>query len=55
MSESLKGGKPEAHTPSKITYWHHELPPLDADPACEYFVEASSAGVPGTLAHRDEL
>jgi hypothetical protein len=36
-------------------YWHRELPPPDAEPMSEHVVEASSARVPGTLAHRDEL
>src|SRR5579884_1388966 len=36
-------------------YWHSELPPAEADPIAEYVVEATSARVPHTLAHRDEL
>ena len=32
-----------------------ELPPLTADMVGEHTIEASSARVPGTLAHRDEL
>ena len=36
-------------------YWHRELPPLDAVVLDEYFVDAASTRVPGTLAHRDEL
>ena len=39
----------------KIVYWHRELPPRDADIVAEHTVEAASARVPGTLAHRDEL
>ena len=39
----------------KIVYWHRELPPLDADIVAEHTVEAASAHVPGTIAHRDEL
>lgn len=39
----------------KIVYWHRELPPLDAEIVAEHTVEAASARVPGTLAHRDEL
>ncbi len=39
----------------KIVYWHRELPPLEADIVAEHTVEAASAHVPGTLAHRDEL
>jgi hypothetical protein len=39
----------------KIVYWHRELPPLEADLAGEHTIETTSAHVPGTLAHRDEL
>lgn len=38
-----------------LIYWHRELPPLDAEPVGEHVVEADSARVPGTIAHRDEL
>ena len=38
-----------------IVYWHSELPPLDVEAMGEQIVEAASARVPGTLAHRDEL
>lgn len=44
----------ESHMTPTI-YWHHELPPLDADPVAEHTVEATSAHVSDTLAHRDEL
>jgi hypothetical protein len=40
---------------AKIVYWHRELPPLDAEIVAEHTVEATSARVPGTLAHRAEL
>jgi hypothetical protein len=40
---------------TKIVFWHRELPPLDADAVEDYIVEATSARVPGTLLHRDEL
>ena len=40
---------------SKTIYWHRELPPIDAEAIGEHIVEAISARVPGTLAHRDEL
>ena len=40
---------------NKVVYWHRELPPLDADAVAEHIVEATSARVPGTLLHRDEL
>ena len=36
-------------------YWHRALPPLDAEPMADYVLEATSARVPGTLTHRDEL
>jgi len=36
-------------------YWHRELPPIDSEPMGEHVIEATSARVPGTLAHRDEL
>ena len=41
-------------TNPKVIYWHRELPPLDAEPIGEHTVEATSARVPGTIAHRDE-
>lgn len=40
--------------PAKI-FWHRELPPLTAEVVGEHTIEASSAKVAGTLAHRDEL
>jgi hypothetical protein len=40
---------------AKAVYWHRELPPLDAELVGEHTVEANSARVPGTLAHRDDL
>ena len=36
-------------------YWHRELPPADAEIIDEHILEATSARVQGTLAHRDEL
>ena len=39
----------------QILYWHRELPPLEAEAIGEHVVEATSARVPGTIAHRDEL
>ena len=39
----------------KIVYWHRELPPLDAEAVAEHVVEATSARIPGTLVHQDEL
>ena len=38
-----------------VVYWHHELPPLDAEPMGEHTLEATSARTTSTLAHRDEL
>ena len=38
-----------------IIYWHGELPPSDAQAMDEHVLEAVSARIPGTLAHRDEL
>lgn len=40
---------------TSIVYWHRELPPSDAEQMGEHVVEATSARVPSTLAHRDEL
>ena len=42
-------------TAPKTVFWHHELPPSDAEAIGEHIVEAASSRVPGTLAHRDEL
>ena len=39
----------------KVIYWHRDVPPLDADPAGEYTLEATSMRVKGDLAHRNEL
>ena len=36
-------------------YWHRNLPPSDAVPIGDHTIEVTSARVPGTLAHRDEL
>ena len=38
-----------------IVYWHRDLPPVDAEIVAEHVVEAESARVPGTIAHRDDL
>jgi len=40
---------------NRIIYWHGELPPLNAEAIGEHVVEATSARVPATHAHRDEL
>lgn len=46
----------EPHSPpSRIVYWHRELPPIDAEAVDEHVVEATSSRVQGTLSHRDEL
>ena len=39
----------------KVGYWHHELPPIEAEIAGEGALEATSRRVPGTIAHRDDL
>jgi hypothetical protein len=36
-------------------YWHRELPPLDADPAGEYTIEATSARVGDPFMDRDAV
>jgi hypothetical protein len=36
-------------------YWHRELPPLDADPAGEYTIEATSARVDDPSMDRDAI
>jgi hypothetical protein len=36
-------------------YWHRDMPPLDVEAIGEQIVEATSARVPSTLSHRDEL
>ncbi len=41
--------------PTKVVYWHRELPPLDAELIAEHVVEATSSRVPGTIGRRDEL
>ncbi len=42
-------------TTPKLVYWHHDWPPIDAEPIGEHTLEADSSRVPGTIAHRDEL
>jgi hypothetical protein len=39
----------------QVVYWHRDLPPLDAELLADHTIEATSAHVSGTLAHRDEL
>jgi hypothetical protein len=39
----------------RVVYWHRQLPPFDAEQMGEHVVEATSARVASTLAHRDEL
>lgn len=46
---------PDATNHRRIIFWHRELPPLDAEPVAEHFVEAASFRVQGTLEHRTEL
>jgi hypothetical protein len=52
LDQSVQSG---AQTTRKIIFWHRELPPLDAEYIGEHMIEAASARVPSTLAHRDEL
>ena len=40
---------------SKLIYWHHELPPVDAEMMSEHTLEATSPRVRGTFSHRDEV
>lgn len=40
---------------SQVVFWHRELPPASAEAMGEHTIEATSARVPGTLAHRDDL
>src|ERR1700676_2716808 len=61
-SSSLQSLEPDgeyaqagAQDGTKIIYWHRDLPPFDAEPMGEHVLEAASARVPSTLAHRDEL
>ena len=39
----------------KVVYWHRDLPPVEADAIEDHALEAASARIPGTIAHRDEL
>jgi hypothetical protein len=38
-----------------IVYWHHQLPPFDAELLGEHVLEATGGREQGSLAHRDEL
>jgi hypothetical protein len=44
-----------ADNPSKVVYWHRELPPFDAEVLGEHTIEATSDRVHGTLSHGHEL
>lgn len=39
----------------QVVFWHRDLPPLETTVMGEHTVEANSARVPGTLAHRSDL
>jgi hypothetical protein len=39
----------------KVTFWHRELPPVDAEPVGDHTLEAVSRRIPDTIARRDEL
>jgi hypothetical protein len=54
-TEQIGGAGARKSPDGKAVYWHRELPPLDAEVMGEHTLEAASARVPGTLAHRDEL
>src|SRR5215475_5880958 len=45
----------EADLKVRTTYWHRDLPPIDAQPMGEHTIEANSARIPGTIARRDAL
>jgi hypothetical protein len=55
LALSNQSVRPGSQTSSSIVYWHRDLPPADAEQMGEHAVEATSARVPSTLAHRDEL
>lgn len=40
---------------SNVTYWHRELPPVDAEPIGDHTLEAASRRIPDTIARRDDL
>lgn len=40
---------------SQTVFWHRDLPPATAEAMGEYTLEAASARMAGTLAHRDDL
>lgn len=44
-----------AEADRQVTYWHRDLPPIDAIILGEHTVEAVSKRVTGTFAHRDRL
>jgi hypothetical protein len=54
LSAGLRGTTMAQDT-KNIIFWHRELPPVAAEPMDEHIVEADSAHVAGTIAHRDEL
>ena len=39
----------------EMVYWHRHLPPPDAEAIGDHTIEVTSARVPGTLSHRDDL
>ena len=47
--------KSSAPSDGRTVFWHRDLPPLEAEVLGEHTLEAVSARVPGTLAHRDEI
>jgi hypothetical protein len=45
----------EADLNVRTTYWHRDLPPIDAQPMGEHTIEATSPRIAGTIARRDAL
>ena len=54
LRTTLPGGTSMSDTVERVTYWHRDLPPIDAEIIGEHTLEAASRHVPGTLAHRDD-
>ena len=40
---------------AQITFWHRDLPPVDAEPIGDHTLEATSRRIPDLIARRDEL
>ena len=48
-NEALRPAK-EADLKVRMTYWHRDLPPIDAQPMGEHIIEADSPRIAGTIA-----